>query len=755
MYFHFDCNFNYYCPSGYASMYYDGVNFHTQVSGYETETKSANVAFNISAGQESARYGDNYYNPHLGNSRQRTVDVHAWISNGLFTGGGWTTVASPTIGDPSNLQISISSVSENSCVVTHNFTNNRNYWYVRLWDRNTRTYYNLNNNTGSGTTTITGLNPNQTYAFELWACGRDGNEYGGSHPGQTITTLGKSSIGNSPSYTIGSSFVLNISGYSDSFTHTATFTIGGYSFSKSNLRRGNVTIVPTAAENDAMYAQMTTVLSRGMTISLTTYVNGTSIGSNSGSGTVSINTGINTPTVNSFVYKDVNALSIALTGNDQYVLQNVSKLQISGINATMKNKASLSKFRLEVSGATYENTATTINTNTITSNTQMSVKAIDSRGLQGGLNKSFALFVPYSVPNVSEFTLLRTNGIETEATLTLKGSYSLISINNVNKNSIISIKYRYKATTSTTWSDLKAITPVISSTSFSFKNIIGNFDVDTSYDFEAHITDKITTKIEKTILVVGKPSLSIRKSSIGINKVPTAGVALDVEGTSVTQGTVESGTYFIAPNNQGLRSRCGTNGAIVELLFGINGNATTNVPLQVNNLITTNSNGVSGTIGAQNSGFYHFITSGPAFYMNKKLHVCGDIYGGSDYYRRLAYTDETPTFTSGNGWNVFRFPSGLMIQTGIFNANPTFNEKSGSINYGRFPAVANFPINFITEPTVSLSVEKGYSEVFASPAAYTTVSNAFGGLQVYVGTGVAYGQGYSVYLHVIAIGRYK
>ncbi|MEG0314125.1 MAG: hypothetical protein RR646_02560 [Erysipelotrichaceae bacterium] len=732
---HFDLNFNYYCNGGGASMSHNGINFNTAVTDRAQETKTQDVSFNISGGQESPRYGANYYNIKLNSQRQRTFDIHAWISNGPFTGGGWTKLNSPVVGNPASLRLGISSVTERSCVVTHSFTNNRNYYFVRLWDRNTNTYYNLNGNSSSGTTTITGLNPNQTYAFELWACGRDGTEYRGEHPAQTVTTLGKSSINYAINYTVGNHFILNITGYSDSFTHTVSFTVGSYSFSRSGLKRGNIAIIPSAAENNAIYAQMTNTTSKGISAVLTTYVNGSSIGSNYGSGTVSINQSLCTPTVNSYAYKDTNAIAKGLTGNDQYILQGVSVLQVLGISATARNSASVAKYTLAVSGQTYENTSTTINTNVITSNTSMTVKTYDSRGLQGVLSKNFALFVPYSKPNVSKFTVTRRNNIEATSVLAISATFSLITIANANKNSILSVKYRYKATTTTTWGGLIDLGVTVSDANITFSNIIGDFNVDSSYNFELQITDKVGVSSAQTILMVGKPSLSLRKGSVGINRVPTGGRALDVDGSIDATSFIRSVNGFYKGANY-LQPMSKVNGywGYPEIADFIRTPYHGIIPYQ------SGGNGDVGTVSWPfNRGYY------------KNLYI-----NGNSVTDLIAHAvNSQPTCIVSNGWRVYRFPSGLMIQFGIFVASPALNERSGSLCYGRFPAIANFPVSFVSHiPTVTWSGIKGFAELIVSPSKYATMTNAFGGGQTYVASGIAYGTTNPVDIYVTAMGRW-
>lgn len=720
--FHFDCDFNYYCPKGYASMSHNGVNFHTQVTDYDTETKTESVSFNLTAGQESSRYGTNFYNPKMGNAKQRTVDVHAWITGGLYTGGGYTTVASPTIGNPSKLTLSVTKVTQNSCVVTHGFTNNRNYWFVRLWDRNTRTYYNLNTNHGNGTTTITGLQANQEYAFELWACGRDGGEYGEEVPKQTIKTLGKSSIGNTPNYTIDESFSIQIQGYSDNFTHKAKFQVGSYEFQRANLKRGNVTITPTVIENKAMYSQMNTIVTKPMDIVLETFMNASSIGTTTSAGSIVINQTTNAPSVQSFIYKDIAEDALLLTENDQFILQNVSRIQVSGIQAQAKNSATIAKYRMEVSNGVFEHTSTTIHSNVITSNTPLTLKAIDSRGLQGTLTKRYPLFITYDKPVIKEFQVLRLNDVDTITKMILSGSYAQVKIADIAKNEIVCVSYRYKKTTDNQWSDFIEIIPEINEDKFTFDNRIGNFDASLSYNFEIQVRDRIRTSTLSAILVVGKPVLSIRKGGIGINKVPESGKAIDVSGI------VNSDTGFYKNGNY-LQPMSIVNGywGFLEITDW----------LRVPNLgILPKSTTTNSHIGADTQPFkYGYFEN---LYKNNIS---------------IPNNDETPIISTGNGWNVYKFPSGMMIQTIAITRTMPIEYTYGALCFGYVPAVANYPIPFIgSYPINSVSLSDNN---MVSVALYRrSLTNITDGSPFYV-YDIQKRTSYTMTVYLTSIGRWK
>lgn len=721
--FHFDCDFNYYCPTGYAIMNYNNINFHTDVDNY-TGTKTENVAFNITAGQVSSRYGANNFNLKMENKRQTNVNIHGWISNGLYTGGGWTILASPTINNPTNLKLSITNITQNSCVVTHSFSNVQNYWFVRLWDRNTNTYYNLNTNNGNGATTLTGLNPNQTYAFELWACGRDGSYYYGSYPSQTITTLGKSSIGNNPSFTIGKSFLLNINGYSDSFTHDISFTIGDFEYKRSNLKRGNVTIETTEVEDDAMYEQLQNATTKSMDITLETFVDEKSIGTNHGTGVANVDLNASAPSVDGFTYEDIDEDAFLITENHQFILQNVSRIQVKDIRAQAKKHAFLTKYRMEVSDKVYESNAPIIQSGSITKDTQITMKAIDSRGLQGYLTKPISLFIPYEVPIIKEFHVQRLNDVDTITKMYVNGTYAQAMIQEVAKNEIKVMKYRYKKTTDTKWSEFYELVPVIYEDTFTFDNRIGNFDVDVSYHFEIQISDRIRTSTLTAVLVVGKPILSIRKKGIGINKVPdNKDCSLDVSGS------VHSDTGFYSKGNAVLSTVKDANGYPGFVPDEI----TDWFRTSVSGLLPYKSGGAS-EIGSEKWPFQ------AGFFQN--------IYKNGV---TIPNDDEVPEIVSGNGWNTLKFPSGVMIQVKTYSVTVAVTNPYGSGFFGYVPPTTDYPLAFTTLYSCQATIEDNWisSTVLWNP----TLANFTGGGNYFAYSFVSRSQ--TLKIHCMAIGRWK
>lgn len=524
--FHFDTDFYWNDRGGYGSLS-GNIGFYTNVYGYE-EDSGQYVSWSGSG--MHGPYGHNYFNPGLGNRRSISLPV-AFRTNAPNKLGYSSTcnISSPVVEEATQVSLTLLSVSENSIKVSHKFLNKRNFWFLRLFDKDKGTYWELSNNTGNGETLITGLKPNQTYHLRLQAVGRDGSKTS-SYADCNATTLGKSSIGNAVNIMIGSPFALQINGYDDGFTHTISFRAGGYSFQRLGLARGAHTITLSEEECTALYAQMTTTTKKELSVSLETFVKGVSIGSTSVSGEVKISIPDNLPELQNFLYEDISEEALGITNNPAYVLQNISKLRVYDIVAKAKHGATVLKYRLDVSDKSYENNEDQIITEAITKSGSLSLKVMDSRSLEGSLEKSFHTFIPYAAPILHEVEVIRKNGVETTSILNVEGSYSLLMINDINKNDVIQLTYRYRESTTSKWSEFYSVQPTIVDGKISFHNIITDFNVDKSYHFEVKLQDRLRSAMVTTTLIAGTPSISIRKQSVGIGKVPLEGRTLDVNG---------------------------------------------------------------------------------------------------------------------------------------------------------------------------------------------------------------------------------
>lgn len=165
LYYKANHSFQYYCPSGFASMNYNGV-----ISNFYTNSSSSNLSFSLNAGQFSVVFGNGTvlipWNGGVSYSPEVSTSVTAY-----YSGSGNITLPKLTI--PSGtLSANIKSVGEQSCVINIDYTNPYNFWFTRI--------YNVTDNKWEkspaiiGDNSITGLVSGKNYSFRIELCGRDG-----------------------------------------------------------------------------------------------------------------------------------------------------------------------------------------------------------------------------------------------------------------------------------------------------------------------------------------------------------------------------------------------------------------------------------------------------------------------------------------------------------------------------------------------------------------------------------------------------
>lgn len=165
LYYKANHSFQYYCPSGYVSMHYNGV-----VSRFYKNSSSSNLSFSLNAGQFSVIFGNGTvlipWNGGVSYSPEVSTSVTAY-----YSGSGNITLPKLTI-PPGTLSANIKSVGEQSCVINIDYTNPYNFWFTRI--------YNVTDNKWEkspaiiGDNSITGLVSGKNYSFRIELCGRDG-----------------------------------------------------------------------------------------------------------------------------------------------------------------------------------------------------------------------------------------------------------------------------------------------------------------------------------------------------------------------------------------------------------------------------------------------------------------------------------------------------------------------------------------------------------------------------------------------------
>lgn len=132
-------------------------------------------------------------------------------------------------------------------------------------------------------------------------------------------------------------------------------------------------------------------------------------------------------------------------------------------------------------------------------------------------------------------TLRRTNDIEAEMQLKFSGSISAVTVDGMQKNSVVYVRYQYKKTSESSYGSYTSIVSatIRSGTSFSYSNLeLCSLDANSSYDFHLQIQDKLYSVSSLDLYFTvpqGTPLIALRKKKVGIN-TPDPQAALDVDG---------------------------------------------------------------------------------------------------------------------------------------------------------------------------------------------------------------------------------
>lgn len=232
------------------------------------------------------------------------------------------------------------------------------------------------------------------------------------------------------------------------------------------------------------------------------------------------------PTFN-VTYKDTNASTLAITNNNQQIIQNFSTLQINITSAAALKGATLSSVSVNINGSitteSISSATKNINIGTLNlgNNTSASITLTDSRG--NTITKTVDLIIlgwqtPYAI-----IKLERQDNFYTETNITVDATYSSLD----NKNSV-TITYRYKKTSDNVWGAWNNLSDNVQSTF--------NIDNRYSWDVEVKVADLLGNQIYSNIVEIGIPKFFVDrgKKSISVNCLPTYDSSVEVDGKDIS-----------------------------------------------------------------------------------------------------------------------------------------------------------------------------------------------------------------------------
>lgn len=341
----------------------------------------------------------------------------------------------------------------------------------------------------------------------------------------TLTTIPRKStatISGTPN--IGSQITINTNRKANTFTHTLTYSFGGLSGTiGTNVGASVNWTIPTS-----FYAEIPNAQSGTMTITTTTYSGTTTVGTTTTDVTVYVTN--SNPTFD-VAYQDTNSTTTGITGNNQHIIQNQSTLQFNITNATALNSATLSSIKVTINGATQTQSISSVTYNfnygtiNVSSNTTATVVLTDSRGFTTTKNVAITV-LSWSSPTAI-ITLQRQSNYYTTTDIKVDANYS-----SLNSHNTISIKYRIKKTTTSTWGSYVTLSD----------NVTSTFQADNQYEWNVQVVvqDSLATTTYNLTLAVGTPILfiDITKRNVGVDCFPQSTNAFEVQGNAQVNGDI-------------------------------------------------------------------------------------------------------------------------------------------------------------------------------------------------------------------------
>lgn len=486
-----------------------------------------------------------------------------WRFSGTYSGTpissitASTTITLDTIDRTApTVSLSTSSITASGVTISATSSATSDIWQYSIDNGSTWTQFSTTAGT-SASKAITGLSPNTTYYIKVKARKKSNQVYGISSAA-TVKTLGGAIVNSVNQVTADAATVsikLNVTVYDASYAYTLALkngsttivSVDGLTWSKGTADR---TVVLTSSERTELLTAMANMKSFTGTFAVTTYNGSTQIGSvSSKTATVTTTAANSGPTLSGFTFADSYATTTAITGNDQLFIQGHSKLTVTPGTATPKNQATITNYTATCNGVSVSNTtgaALTVGPVSKSGTVAVVLTITDSRGYTASVTQNITVLA-YAKPKVNSLTLRRTNDIEAEMQLVFNGSISAITVDSVQKNSLLYVRYRYKATSATSYSSYVSILSAVtqSGTSFSYSNLeLRSLASDQSWDVHIQIRDQLNSLSSLDLYYVipqGTPLVALRKQKVGIN-TPTPEAALDVVGDAKVSGTLTATT---------------------------------------------------------------------------------------------------------------------------------------------------------------------------------------------------------------------
>lgn len=483
-------------------------------------TKQTNTSsFTLAPGKSVTLLSKTYTVKHNDNGTKNCV-ISVTVGGNIIYFNGSATVTLDTIPRYATSVQSLAGKTETA--ITMNWSSNNTIDYIWYSTNNGSSWTGINVTDGkSGTYTINGLSANTTYNIKTRVRRKD-NQLTTDSTALAVTTYNYPYANSTPNFTIGNRFTI---GLYNPLNRSITVNILGADNSQctNDTTTGtSITGYAGTAVVNAFYNSVPNAKSGTYKVKVTY---GSQVTTTTG-GTYSINTNICTPSIGTVTYQDTNTTTTGITGNNQQIISQQSKVQFNVTGLTAINGATISTSKLALNGNTYNMTisgsSATVSNITIDSgmNVTGTVTLTDSRGLTASKNVTVTM-LDWELPSAI-ITLQRQNNFYSATDINVNADYSSVD----GKNSV-TIKVRYKKTTDSSYSAYTTLQDAVTST-LTLNNLY-------EWNVQVLITDLFGSVTYNLTVGIGLPIIYFDRllHSTGINCFPVDEKSLEVNGVNV------------------------------------------------------------------------------------------------------------------------------------------------------------------------------------------------------------------------------
>lgn len=311
---------------------------------------------------------------------------------------------------------------------------------------------------------------------------------------------------------------------------------GSTRYAQRNSYASGANFALTTTERNAIRAAMANV--KSTTVRYVIYTNNTGAYSTSDA-TISI---VNAnPVFTTITYEDINGTTLALTGDELYIIQGQSTVQVnidSADKAVAQKSATMVSYTatLNAVNTNFAYSGSTINqtlnagSNGAATNQTLSVTATDSRGNTTTVQQT-VIMVPYSAPVINA-TAERDDGFGADTTIDVTGTYSVLDINGTPVNVIsptTGVGYKVWEVGDSEPGSYTDLDSTATGGNYSIDTPpIESLDQNSEFNLKVRVTDSIQTVTTSLVIPIGTAAFRIGTDGLLYNNGERIHATLDL-----------------------------------------------------------------------------------------------------------------------------------------------------------------------------------------------------------------------------------